>query len=674
MCAYLSLPHMALDAMLKITNAKVALFDDLEMALLVKQNIRGGHSFVNLRYARIANERFQSLLFLDANNLYGWAMRQFMPVGEYEWADEDEIARLSDPDYIASLGDEDDIGYALEVDLDYPEDLHLKHNSFPLAPANVTITEKDLSSYSRVCHQQFTHKTGGGRYRFDDDDDDGDGGGGEEKGGRRAKYSSKKLTATFRRREKYLVHYRNLKFYLAQGLKLVKVHKAVKFRQSAFIRGFIDLCTEMRARSKTEMEKEMWKLFANSVYGKFIESLEKRMDVKFNEDSKAFCRRVTSPLYKGSVILDNDTSLSFMTKKKVVMKQCWLVGFTILELSKLKMGSLFYDHLRPALGDDLETVLSDTDSFLLYNPELCDLHSLQRLKRAGVMDFSNLDKSHALYSEENKKVPGFLKNELPNRKIYEAVGVKSKSYCIKTHKGKCVKEGERACTCKMAAKGVKRSVKDRLTFEDYMSCLVDKVQLRVRMNTLQSWQHVNRLITASKVAFSSLDDKRYQLCPHHSAPYGSWVVRVKEKANICVFCCREQDYWYENLAENWDEFGEMARAEELETHPDGSGSMGRACLDDEVRGERRTRHVRGRIHRRRAAREKGHRDIASDAVHVARPPKEGTEAKPALWAVFKPPPELRQKMKWVPDGADVIYTCLNTGRRWEEEVDKRKKK
>lgn len=168
---YLSLPHIAMDAMLKLTGVEIELLVDQEMSSLLRHNIRGGHSFVNLRHALIEQEEEEdALTYLDCNNLYGEAMRHPLPQRDFRWMSEEEVSRFSCDDDISW---EDGPGYILEVDLEYPDNLHLAHNSFPLAPESITIGEGDLSPYGKACLSNIHNKT---------------------------KHKAKKLSATFKRR------------------------------------------------------------------------------------------------------------------------------------------------------------------------------------------------------------------------------------------------------------------------------------------------------------------------------------------------------------------------------------------------------------------------------------------------------------------------------------------
>ena len=172
------------------------------------------------------------------NRLYATAMCYPHPISDFRWMTEEEILNYN----VYEGGDlNNSHGYFLEVDLEYPENLHLSHNSFPLAPETVDITFDDLSPYSKRCLKAL---------------------------GRGVKYNSRKLTATFRPRKKYLVHGANLKFYTEKGLILTKIHRGITFRQQRFLEPFITLCQKKRMGAATKIESTMWKLVCNCVYGK----------------------------------------------------------------------------------------------------------------------------------------------------------------------------------------------------------------------------------------------------------------------------------------------------------------------------------------------------------------------------------------------------------------------
>ncbi len=515
-CSYLSLPHLSFDVMLKETGVEIEHIKDLALAEHLKCSIRGGLSFVALRHAArrmyfsdgwngLGKEWPTCLLYLDANALYAFAMMHALPVRDVRWMTDDELESF---DPFTHVSEEGDTGYILTVDLVYPEELHEAHNGYPLAAEQLNVTYSDLSEYSRRCLSEIYRKN--------------------------LTHKAKKLSATFRPRRNYTLHALNLRLYLELGMKLEKIHKGVVFTQRPFMRQFIQDCAERRANSRTPTEARTQKLIPNSVYGKFIESQDKRMDCKFATSPDRDAANTRHPLYKSKLICGEDLTISFHGKKQLVMNQSWAVGFTILEISKYIMQSLYYKSLVPALGGakNVSMVMSDTDSFLIRVRGHTEAQALEKL--SPFMDFSNLPEDHSLFSKAKARQPGLLKSEVPLGSIKEVVALKAKTYAVRVdrHLGERYENDDRL----NRAKGVKKSVKDAIPFEAYRKC-VDKISgYEVEQRTLRSVNHVNRLEQMRKVAFTSFDDKRYQLCNIHSCPYGSVVIKRSQELGGCYFC------------------------------------------------------------------------------------------------------------------------------------------
>ena len=207
---FFTVPGMAWDAMLKITGIKLELLEDVDMLLMIEKGIRGGISNSFKRYAK-ANNRFMKnfdpaekssfIVYLDANNLYGWAMSKPLPVGEFEWMSEDELKDWE------RFVEEEGIGCILEVDLEYPAELHDFHNDFPLAPERLTLGKVE------------------------------------------------KLTQNLRDKEKMVLHGENLKLYLSLGMKLKKIWRGLKFAEKDFMKGYIELNTALRAQADNDFKK-----------------------------------------------------------------------------------------------------------------------------------------------------------------------------------------------------------------------------------------------------------------------------------------------------------------------------------------------------------------------------------------------------------------------------------
>ena len=185
-------------------------------------------------------------------NLYGWAISQYLPTGGFKWLTEKQINNLN----LAKYQEDSNKGLILEVDLEYPKELHDLHNDYPLAAEKVKVTEDMLSGYSKKIAEKYKIPTG----------------------------LVHKLIPTLSNKEKYVLHYRNLQLYTDLGLKLTKVHRVLEFNQSAWLKQYIDFNTQKRTNAKNAFEKDFFKLMNNSVFGKTMENIRKRVDVRLVTD------------------------------------------------------------------------------------------------------------------------------------------------------------------------------------------------------------------------------------------------------------------------------------------------------------------------------------------------------------------------------------------------------
>ena len=421
-------------------------------------------------------------------------MQMPLPLHSFAWMSAEEIASF---DPINDVTMKPGPGYILEVTLRYPKELHVLHNSFPLAAEHIEITENDLSPYALECLNGLNMKS---------------------------KYTAKKLSATFRDRVRYVCHGLNLKLYLELGLELVSVHRGVKFVQDNYFKDYVSMCSNKRAQAMTKSEGNMYKLLSNSLYGKLIEGTKNRMVCQFNMHEKKALRNFSDPLYKGVVICDEDFSVSFHHKREVYNRQSWAVGFTVLELSKYVMSDLYYNYVQPRFDYNCSVCLSDTDSWVLAAPCQSSDQVVSRL--SDIMDFSNYEVTHPLYNSSRKNVVGFLKNEVPKDEIIKFVGLKSKTYAFMTKKQ----------DLEAKAKGVKTCYKRKLSFDTYKACLDDICSKTITQVSIVSKNHQNMLVKSDRVAFSSFDDKRYLLCRYHTCPYGSHLIDLHKDTGKCFFC------------------------------------------------------------------------------------------------------------------------------------------
>ena len=179
------------------------------------------------------------------SNLYGWGLSSYLPYGGFN------LLKNIDGFDVNSISQKSPIGYFLEVDLKYPDELHELHNDYPLAPEKLAVSSDMLSKYCKKIADKYEIKVG----------------------------DVKKLIPNLGNKTKYVLHYRNLQLYLSLGMKLTKIHRVLKFNQSDWMKKYIDFNTEKRMNAADDFEKDFFKLTINFVYGKAMENLRKRINV-----------------------------------------------------------------------------------------------------------------------------------------------------------------------------------------------------------------------------------------------------------------------------------------------------------------------------------------------------------------------------------------------------------
>ena len=196
--------------MLRMTKIELELISDIYMYLFVEKGMRGGITYIAKRYSKANNKYKKSnndikpskyIMYLDANNLYGWAMSQYFPYSESKWLNQKGIDKVD----VNLIGENSLDGYILEVDLEYPDELHELHNDYPLAPEKLSYEKKlvMLSKYCSYIANKHDMKFGG----------------------------VNKLLPNLGKKSKYVLHYINLQLHLSLGMKLVSVHRILKFKK-----------------------------------------------------------------------------------------------------------------------------------------------------------------------------------------------------------------------------------------------------------------------------------------------------------------------------------------------------------------------------------------------------------------------------------------------------------
>ena len=314
-CHYFTSPGLSWDAMLKMTNIKLELMTDIDMYQFIEKGMRGEVSYIANRYGNANNKYMKEydekepskyIMYLDANNLYGWATSQYLPTGNFKWMSDKEIKRIDLGKYKA----DGKKGLILEVDLEYPQELHDLHNDYSLAPEKTKVSSGMLSEYCKKITDKYKISIG----------------------------LVNKLIPTLRDKTKYVLHCRNLQLYLDLGLKITKVHRVLKFDQSPWLKQYIDFNTEKRKHAKNTLEKDFFKLMNNSVFGRTMENLRKRVDVKLVTNEKKLHKLTSKPTYVSSKIVKENLMAVHKIKETLTLNRPAYVGMCILDLNKTLMN------------------------------------------------------------------------------------------------------------------------------------------------------------------------------------------------------------------------------------------------------------------------------------------------------------------------------------------------
>ena len=341
--------------------------------------------------------------------------------------------------------------------MDYPESLWDSHNDYPLAPEKIKIDKIE------------------------------------------------KLICSFLPKNHYVLHYKNLKQYLKEGMILKKVHRGIKFYQKPWMEPYIRKNTKLRKDAKTPFEKDFFKLMNNSVFGKTIEN------VIIIDNRKMAVKLSSKPNFERLTIFDENL-VACHEKTEVYFNKPIYVGQAILDLSKKLMFDFHYNYIRKRYDNKAELLFTDTDS-LMYLIQTEDFYRDIKQDIKKKFDTSDYPENHpsGIKTDVNKKVIGKFKDVAAGRQITHFVGLRPKLYTFRVEEKK---EGEEKMKGENKgevdkAKGVKECViKNSLSFEDYKKCLFTEDKLMKKMNIIRSQNHDVFSMTVNKVALSANDDKR----------------------------------------------------------------------------------------------------------------------------------------------------------------------
>ena len=474
-CHYFTSPGLSWDAMLKMTDIKLELMVDIDMFQFIEKGMRGGTSYIANRYGEANNKYMKNyddkipskyIMYLDANNLYGWAMSQYLPTGNFKWLSQKQIEKTNLGEYTENSKK----GLILEVDLEYPQELHDLHNDYPLGPEKVKVTDEMLSNYCEKIQKKFNISTG----------------------------LVHKLIPTLNNKQKYVLHYRNLQLYLDLGLKFKKIHRVLEFDQSPWLKQYIDFNAQKRTHAKNSFEKDFFKLMNNSVFGKTMENIRKRVDVRLVTSKEKLSKLASKPTVVSSKIFNENLVAVHKIKETLTMNRPAYIGMCILDLSKTLMYDFHYNYIKHKYGNKAKLLFTDTDS-LTYEIETKDAYK-DFFKDKSKFDNSDYPENSPYFNKTNKKVIGKFKDEAAGVPVVEFVGLRSKMYSY-------LKDNDKGGK---TAKGIKKNIITKnIKHEDYKEVLFNNKQMHHTMKTIRSNNHQLGSFELNKISLSCFDDKRF---------------------------------------------------------------------------------------------------------------------------------------------------------------------
>ena len=221
-----------------------------------------------------------------------------------------------------------------------------------------------------------------------------------------------------------MLHYRNLQLYLSLKTKLTEIHRALQFKQSDWMKRYIDFNTEKRKNAANDFEKDFFELMINSVYWETMENLKKRVNIRLVNNEKGFLKYTSRPTYVAHKLFGKDYAAIPEIKPVLVLNKPIYVGFTVSDFSKWKMYDFHYNFIIKKFNAEL--LFTDTDN-LTYERKSEDVYK-EFYKWKYLFDFSNYSKDSRFYDDTNKKVIGKMKDGYGGVIIDEFIGLKSKMY------------------------------------------------------------------------------------------------------------------------------------------------------------------------------------------------------------------------------------------------------
>lgn len=277
----------------------------------------------------------------------------------------------------------------------------------------------------------------------------------------------------------------------------------------------------------------------NAVFGKTMENIRNRVDIKLCTNGRQFEKLVAKPNFKDRKVFSEDLVAVHMEKLETYFNKPIYIGMSILDTSKICLYGFYYDVLKNKYNDKIKLLYEDTDS-LICSIKTEDFYEDMN-EFIDELDTSDYTENNVYnLPRVNKKVLGKFKDEMNGKIIKEFVGLRSKLYAIKPDDDdKIIKK----------AKGIKKCVvKKEIMFDDFKNCLNNRIPLYKKQNLIRSNKHEIYTIEMNKKALSAYDDKRY-IDGIHTLAWGQYKINVERDNFINHLKHAKEDYnkWENSL-------------------------------------------------------------------------------------------------------------------------------
>ena len=349
-----------------------------------------------------------------------------------------------------------------------------------------------------------------------------------------------KLARNLLPKEGYVCRNENPRLHVKLGVKLVKVHRGVKFEEKPWLKSYIDMNTKLRAAATNDAD--MYKLLNNAAFGKTCENLFNRADYRLVSSRKEALKLIAKPTFKDYTVYNERLAGIHQDPSSVTLDKPSYVGVIVLDLSKVYMYKFHYEMVKSRYKDRAKLLMTDTDS-LFYRIETDYWYNDIREDVLTLYDTSAYPKDHpAGLPRVNKKVIGMMKDELKGRTITQFCGNRAKSYTftVDSYPEMC---GKKFCdgSCKekecvgndgKKCKGIKKSVVNKgLAIDHYKDCVLGGKGKIMEQTNFRSHKHEMFTERVRKVALSSvvvLDDGIRTL------PIGHWRTKHPDLHDINI--------------------------------------------------------------------------------------------------------------------------------------------